>query len=148
MNSVLEKPRTAGFSDAAKQSERFQFILLNKVKPNRDEALSELIQIWNDTQSDNWAGHESKAIKSSTIQLAEHVINSLPTDLRNPSVGIEPDGQITLEWYQDTNHLLSVSIDSDGYLHYAYLMGLSKGHAVVPYFYEFPEILAELIRKL
>jgi hypothetical protein len=40
-----------------------------------------------------------------------------------PSVGAEPDGHLTLEWYQSPKRVLSVSVGPAGELNYAALLG-------------------------
>ena len=48
------------------------------------------------------------------------------------AVAAEPDGAITFEWYRSSKKTLSVSINSDGYVYYASLMGASRRHGVDP----------------
>ena len=54
------------------------------------------------------------------------LVESLPLGFPKPSIGSEPDGQLTLEWYKSPRRSLSVSVDPDGLLHYAGLYSASK----------------------
>ena len=65
-----------------------------------------------------------------------------------PTVGAEPDGQISFEWHRSARRTLSVSIDPEGRLHYSALLGASKVHGEEPFFGEMPERIGEIIRLL
>src|SRR5207253_40418 len=71
----------------------------------------------------NWDAHGAELIEADTLRNARRLIEALPPQYPLPSIGAEPDGQVTLEWYRATNWLLSVSVSPAGTLHYAALLG-------------------------
>ena len=64
-----------------------------------------------------------------------------------PSVGAEPDGQITFEWYQSQRRILSVSVSQEGDLHYAALLGYSRRYGTEPFFGEIPADILKLVHR-
>ena len=65
-----------------------------------------------------------------------------------PSIGAEPDGQITVEWYRSPQRTLSVSISPDGELHYAALLGSAKTCGTEPFTGAVPNVVADLIHRV
>ena len=66
-----------------------------------------------------------------------------------PTIGVEPDGHITFEWYRDPGRVLSVSIGPDGDLHYAALLGgVSRVNGTEPFFRDVPKEIGEAVRRL
>jgi hypothetical protein len=54
---------------------------------------------------------------------ADQLIKALPLGYALPSIGVEPDGHITLEWYRRPRWTLSVSVSPEGMLYYSALLG-------------------------
>ena len=67
--------------------------------------------------------HGAEPVEAETLRNARRFLEAFPPGYPLPSVGAEPDGQITLEWYRATNWLLTVSVSREGMLYYAALLG-------------------------
>lgn len=109
---------------------------------------SALDELWSETHYPDWDGHNALPVTMDTYLLARQVIQSLPARIPTPALGAEPDGQITLEWYRSPMHLLSVSIDPNGSLHYAALMGGRTEFGTQPFYGDFPIVLTELAYQI
>lgn len=94
-----------------------------------------------------WDGYGAAPVGQETIRQAEHFLNALPLGMSAPSVGAEPDGQITFEWYQSPRRILSVSVSPEGDLHYAALLGYKKSYGTEPFFGEIPSDILNLVRR-
>lgn len=112
------------------------------------DALDELLQIWSDCREPNWDGYDALPVEKRTWEATYLLIDSLPLGFPRPSLGAEPDGQLTLEWRTSARRTLSVSVDPDGYLHYAGLFGLGKRYGTLPFFNTAPDELIQLVRDL
>jgi hypothetical protein len=112
------------------------------------EALEELAEVWKECQHPGWDGHEALPVEAETLRGAYTLIESLPLGFPRPSISAEPDGQLTLEWYKSPSRTLSVSVDPDGFLHYAGLFGASKRYGTLAYFSSAPAELIQLVRGL
>jgi hypothetical protein len=109
---------------------------------------AELAQVLNDCRSDNWDGYGAAAIIDETYVNTRALLNALPLGTPAPSVGAEPDGDVTLEWYRSPLHTLSVSVTSAGDLHYAALIGPSRAHGTEPFLGEPPQVILDLINRI
>jgi hypothetical protein len=87
-------------------------------------------------------------VDQETYRAAYLLIESLPLGFPRPSIGAEPDGQLTLEWYKSPRRCLSVSVDPDGFLHYAGLYGPSKRYGTMMFTGTAPNELILLVRDV
>jgi hypothetical protein len=93
------------------------------VTSSKQAALDELDEVYEQCQNLQAELHDAEAMKPQTVQNARAFIEALPPEFPLPSVGAEPDGYVTLEWYHATNWLLSVSVSPEGALYWAALLG-------------------------
>ena len=57
-------------------------------------------------------------------------LEALPLGTESPEISAEPDGAIAFEWYRTPRKVLSASVDPDGSIYYAALLGTSRRHGV------------------
>lgn len=98
--------------------------------------------------SPNWDGYGAAPVSEDAIDEARRLLWALPLGISTPSVGAEPDGHITFEWYRSARRTLSVSVTPEGELHYAALIGSSRAYGTEPFFGEIPRTIMELIRRV
>lgn len=109
----------------------------------------ELFQVANDCRNRNWDGYDAEPLSDDAYKQAYFFIESLPVGTPAPTIGAEPDGDVTLEWHRSPRRTLSVSISPDGYIHYAALLpGLEKHYGSVPFFGETPPAVLHLIDRI
>jgi hypothetical protein len=84
-----------------------------------NQLLKQVDQLGEECSQPNWNGYTSDPINKETICNVKNVIRSIDLSYPLPTLGVEPDGYITLEWYKNTHNLLSLSIGSDIYMYYA-----------------------------
>ena len=104
-----------------------------------------LCTIAEECREPNWDGYGAEPISDGTYTLAYSFLEALPLGSSMPTVGAEPDGQITFEWHRSARRTLSVSIDPEERLHYSALLGASKVHGEEPFFGEIPDRIVESI---
>jgi hypothetical protein len=112
------------------------------------EALEELWDVWHECREGNWDGYTALAVDQETYRGAYTLIESLPLGFPRPSIGAEPDGQLTLEWYKSPRRCLSVSVDPYGLLHYAGLYGPNKRYGTLTFVSTAPSELIQLVRDI
>lgn len=96
----------------------------------------------------NWDGYEAAPVAYETFLQAKNFLEALPLGTIAPTVGAEPDGHITMEWYKSPRRTLSVSISPDGELHYAALLGHKKRYGSEPFWGEVPDVIMDIIRQV
>lgn len=111
-------------------------------------AFEELQSVAEECGLPNWDAYGAAPVIEETFRQGYRVLAALPLGTPAPSVGAEPDGHIVFEWYHSPRRTLSVSVSSEGELHYAALLGLSKAHGTEPFFGEVPKAILDLIRRI
>ena len=109
------------------------------------EVFKELFDVSENCKQLGWDGDSAEPVSHDTFLNAFRFLESLPLGIQKPSVGVEPDGHITLEWYRSPRHTLSVSVSPDGFLYFSALLGLQKTNGTRVFFGDVPKIILELI---
>lgn len=135
----------AGLIDSAAQRPRNAF---RRTSLGHQESLEELAQVWEECKEPGWDGYDAVAVEQDTLREAYTLIDSLPLGFPRPTIGAEPDGQLTLEWRKSPSRMLSVSVDPDGLLHYAGIFGASKHYGTLAFFSSAPPELIRLVQAL
>ena len=145
-------PPPPGISEAARFSEsanqEAEERLSETASFSKQPAYDELAEVWQNCRVPNWDGSDALPVEQDTLRYAYQFIESLPLGCPLPSVGAEPDGHITLEWYRHSRWTLSVSVSPLGMLYYAALFGSSDVRGCEPFFGGVPEIILTLIRRV
>lgn len=110
--------------------------------------ISELDTAFLECQSPNWDGYGAIPALTESRDLAERFLRSLPFGIEGPTVAVDPDGQLSLDWYRSPNVNLTVSIDPSGFYHYAAILDLERrsGRAMIAP--DPPREIVELIREV
>jgi hypothetical protein len=133
--------------------------LLNKVNPvrryseqsatfSKQYVYNELINIWNDCKTPNWDGDNAYPVEPATFRNTHAFIEALPLGSPLPSIGVEPDGHLTLEWYRHPRWTLSISISPTGQIFYAALLGHSDPRGSEIFVDEVPQLILDLIQRV
>lgn len=96
----------------------------------------------------NWDGYGAQSVHEKTYQLTHQFLGVLRLSIPLPSVGAEPDGHITVEWYRSPQRTQSVSISPEGDLHYAALLGAEWICGTETFRARMPEALRDLIVRI
>jgi hypothetical protein len=108
----------------------------------------ELFHTLEESREPNWDGYGAQPLSEQVYHFGQQFLEALPLGTPRPSIGAEPDGHLTIEWYRSPRRTLSVSISPDGDLHYAALLGDSKAYGTEPFFGEAPKAIVDLIHRV
>jgi hypothetical protein len=104
--------------------------------------LDDLAEVRETCAMSDWDNEDVLPVNNSSVNLAKAFLESLPIGLSPPSIGADPDGQVSIEWYRSPRRILTISVDPEGKLHYAVLLGQRKAYGTEPFFGDAPvEIL-------
>jgi hypothetical protein len=125
LQSVAKPAPTPMFSKG--DMEKLLSIILSIfIRPKVMEALAGVIT----ERQEAWAeGSSYPPIADLSLAWACHFITSLPPDVPDPEVGAGPGGEVSFDWYDGVDHILSVGIHADGTMNYAYASGNDRAHA-------------------
>lgn len=107
----------------------------------------ELRGVYAECSHPNWDGYDGLPVLPETYGYARRFLDSLRLESPAPSVGAEPDGHLTLEWYSARRKTLSVSIAPDGNLHYAAIIGPITRYGTEP-IGTHASVIEDLIRQV
>ena len=144
---------TRGFSDAARfieetTQEGRRYLHESNAFGIESTVRDELATVWEECCEPNWDGFQAIAVSQDTLRNTYLFLESLPLGFPPPSVGAEPDGELTLEWHCSTRRTLPVSVNPDDDLHYAALFGPNRVYGTEAFFGEVPRSILNLIRRV
>ena len=112
------------------------------------EVLKELGAVAEECGTSNWDGYGAEPVSEAAYKLARRFLEALAPGTHRPSIGAEPDGQMTMEWHRSAHHTLSVSVSPDGDLHYAALVGPNKAYGTEAFSGDVPKVILDLIHRV
>jgi hypothetical protein len=108
----------------------------------------ELLKTFDECQEPDWDGYGAQPVLDTTCQLAQKFLEIFPPGTPAPSIGAEPDGHVTVEWYGSPQRTLSVSVGPDGALDYAALLGEERICGTERFRSRMPQVLIDLITRI
>ncbi len=82
-----------------------------------------LQEAYEEAYEDNWDGYGAAPASTDALQQAYVFLRILPKTIPDPDIAIDPDGEVSLDWYYAPRVTFSVSISPTGRLSYAGLYG-------------------------
>ncbi len=108
----------------------------------------EFAAAWEECRQPDWDGHNALPVSQDALRNMYTFLEALPLGFPRPSIGADPHGYLSVEWYRSPRRVLSVGVSEDGLLHYAALLGSSKTWGTETYFSEVPESILNLVRRV
>ena len=97
-----------------------------------------LIEAFERASSVGWDGYDGVPMSFATLEYGIRFLWSIPSTVPMPEVAIDPDGEISFEWYKAPRWVLSVSVGPRGELAYAGLFGRRRSHGTAQFVDEIP----------
>jgi hypothetical protein len=113
-----------------------------------EELFSQFISVARQRSVQDWDGYGATPLNEAAIAAACQFACLIPLGFGVPSIGAEPDGHMTFEWYSSPFKTLSVSVDPQANLHYAALIDSEQKYATVPFVGVFPPEILQLIYRV
>jgi len=133
---VAVSPLTPGLSSVA------------TLRGERERLLSDLCSLVDDRSNEDWDGYGAEPVSEDAFRQAYFFIEDLDDDVEMPTLGAEPDGHITMEWYRAPDRLVSVSIGPGGELTFAALDGGHPYSGSTQFTGSVPQTILALISKV
>jgi hypothetical protein len=73
----------------------------------------------------DWDGYGGAPVNSNSVDQTLRLLQYLPPDIPAGDVSVDPDGEVSIEWFREPRHVLSVSVSPTGKLSYAGTFGRS-----------------------
>ncbi len=111
-------------------------------------AISELDKIANQSAIPNWDGYEASQVNWMAVLQAYQLLKILPSAPIAPELSVDPDGEISFEWYLAPRRVFSISIGPHGEVSYAGLFGRSDTHGTEYFGDELPRPIVDNLNRL
>jgi hypothetical protein len=116
-------------------------------RAERDKAFNELARVV-EQMGEDWDGYGGVKAAPGVSPLACRFLNTLPSSLPTPEVGVDPDGDISFEWFVSKDRQLVASLSPDGMLNYAAVFGVATKRGLEEFDDSVPNEVIEAIRRL
>ena len=113
----------------------------------REECRDQLLDAWSRAANDNWDGYGGRAAQRDAVTNAYKLIDAFPSNLQMPEVSVDPDGEISFDWFGGRRRQFSLSIGTDSVLSYAGLFGTAKVSGSERFEGGMPPVLLEYIKR-
>lgn len=135
-------------SDTEGHPERLALIGWHKgAKMEPKDMSSQFQALREECLEEDWDGYGAHSMKPNSLLFGERFLRALPTRSELPDVGVDPDGEVSMEWALSSRFTFSVSFGENDEISYAGLFGRNKVHGVEVFRRSVPhEILHSLER--
>ena len=107
-----------------------------------------LSKTWEECSVDNWDGYGAKAISLDSYRNARLFVMTLPTTVPLPEVSVDPDGEVSFEWFREPRMVFSLSIGAHNEINYAGLFGHNKVNGKEHFYDEIPKAIFDNLDRL
>lgn len=152
--SVFEFPRSEGSSEDAWEIsglfERARARLWETISLGRSRMDTgfQLVDVFCQSSKPNWDGYDALPVSQETFVNAKTFLDAFPANLPMPELSVDPDGEISFEWYATPRKVFSISIGAGNVLTYAGLFGTSKVQGTENFNGQIPPTLFEHIARV
>jgi hypothetical protein len=153
-NPLPSLPRSTGVSEEAKTLQERLAEAISHLFESQTlgeslrENLGNLQEVVQEASNPNWDGYDALPVNQLTHYKASQFLTALPASIPNPEIGVDPDGEISFEWYHSPDNIFSVSVSQGGKLTYAGIFGLSKVHGVEYFEDKMPGAILNNLQRL
>lgn len=101
-----------------------------------------------DAAREDWDGYGANAVSGPSATHTRRLLALLPTTFPAPSIGVDADGEVSLEWHGEPGSLVSISVSPSAELTYAGVFGNAYVHGREPFSTRFPAPLLGYLQRL
>lgn len=117
---------------------------------NYEQGITELLEIVANCCEGGWDGYDAVPVSVEVLRKTFRLLEKMPTlgIQRCPEIVPENDGAVTLEWHVNPKQELSVSVNPNNVLYYAFVDGSEKQHGSCFMQEGLPPSLVQLIEQI
>jgi hypothetical protein len=107
-----------------------------------------VIEAAQEASQPNWDGQGGLPTTQGAVAQAFAFLDVLPTTLTEPDVSVDPDGELSFGWSLGPRRAVTASINADGKISFAALIGASRLHGTYYLLDTLPEPLTLALQQL
>ncbi len=114
---------------------------------SRAAVITRIREVAEERLDDVRRGYPSVTVHTLTQLWSRSFLMRLPLWVADPDIGVDPNGDLTFEWFAGQDHILSISLAPSGSVVYAYANGLRRENGCDDIIHAIPANLIELLRS-
>lgn len=95
----------------------------------------------------NWDGYGALPVNEISLYQAHEFLNILPLEISLPEVEVDPDGEVSFDWYNEADEVFSISIGKTGRLSFAGLFSSGEVHGAEYFIDEIPQPIVAYLKR-
>jgi len=103
---------------------------------------------YRDASVEDWDGHGAAPADPYSYHLAKEILSQLPDRIPTPEITVDPDGELSFEWYNSKKRLIILSVGGDDALNYVGVIGRNREKGVEYFDGEIPERILVLFKRI
>ena len=115
---------------------------------SRETWRNQLIEAWQEAGTKGWDGYDADAVQRNALVSAFAFIDAFPSNVPMPEVAIDPDGEISFDWFAAPRRQFSISVGPNNVLSYAGLFGHDKASGCERFQGTVPRVFIGYIRRV
>lgn len=136
--------RISNYSGTTRTADREIARVVNATKGERYySVVQDLIDLFEESGS-----MEEETMLPTTYARARKLLDTIPTGFPVPEIGLDPDGEVALDWIRTDRTMVSVSIGPQRDASYAAGLADGTAYGFVRWTDRFPVALTDLLRRL
>ena len=146
--SLLMHSQTGAAGEDADGLRRRQFAEVIQF-PARQRLLQELRALMSPGVVEDWYGLDAFSISQQAAREVTGFLTDLPASSLDLEISPDRDGGITLDWYRREDRQLSITLDGNGQLYYAAILGpLERVSGRLPFYGSVPEEIIRILQRM
>ncbi len=113
-----------------------------------NKAVESFGKIIEECSEGNWDGYGADPVNPNSLLIACQLFQTLPTWFSPPEISCDPDGEVSFGWYFGPNKTFSISIGSNGELHFSGLFDLAEAYGTEHFYGELPRTILDNICRV
>ena|SRR5688572_10515891 len=118
------RSRSASELEQLLRAIRFHLLGSYVVRRRAEEVLAELETVRTEASFVGWNGYGGRPMLPAAYQQARQFLQALPTTSPMPEIGVDSEGEVTLDWVFGHKSALTVSVGGAGRCTFAWIRGL------------------------
>jgi len=115
---------------------------------SRETCRNQLMEAWRQATTKGWDGYGADAVHPNAVINAYTFIDAFPSNIPMPEVAVDPDGEISFDWFSAPRRQFSISVGANNVLSYAGLFGRDKVAGSERFQGTVPRVFVDYIKRV
>lgn len=107
-----------------------------------------ILEIYDECKNSGWDGYNADPISERVVHEAIRFVELFPLNISIPEILPVPNGDIDFTWRRAKSYVLSLAINHQGILSFAYIFGKDEAFGHFNIYNEIPELIVTLIQRV